>query len=92
MENTTVQDWKDVPRELVRGRPISFTMDLYQPLELEQNRIHQNMAQLDRTNELYAKDVKKFAEQEDRVESLRKEITALIQQEQEARKGLDDFW
>lgn len=61
-----------------------------QVVEQEQNRIRQNMAQLDRTNELYAKYVKKFAEQEDRVETLRKEITALIQQEQEARKALDD--
>jgi len=62
-----------------------------QVVEQEQNRIRQNMAQLDRTNELYAKYVKKFAEQEDRVETLRTEITALIRQEQEARKALDDF-
>ena len=62
-----------------------------QVVEQEQNRIRQNMAQLDRTNELYAKYVKKFAEQEDRVETLRQEITALIRQEQEARKALDDF-
>jgi hypothetical protein len=32
VENTTDQDWKDVRMELVSGRPISFTMDLYQPL------------------------------------------------------------
>jgi hypothetical protein len=62
-----------------------------QVVEQEQNRIRQNMAQLDRTNDLYAKYVKKFAEQEDRVEALRKEITALIQKEQEARKALDDY-
>jgi hypothetical protein len=62
-----------------------------QVVDQEQNRIRQNMAQLDRTNELYAKYVKKFAEQEDRVEALRKEITALVQQEQEARKALDDY-
>lgn len=62
-----------------------------QVVEQEQNRIRQNMAQLDRTNELYAKYVKKFAEQEDRVEALRKEITALIQKEQEARKALDEY-
>ena len=62
-----------------------------QVVEQEQNRIRQNMAQLDRTNELYAKYVKKFAEQEDRVETLRQEITALIRQEQEARKALDEF-
>jgi hypothetical protein len=62
-----------------------------QVVEQEQNRIRQNMAQLDRTNELYAKYVKKFAEQEDRVETLRKEIAGLVKQEQEARKALDDF-
>jgi len=62
-----------------------------QVVEQEQNRIRQNMAQLDRTNELYAKYVKKFAEQEDRVETLRTEITALIRQEQEARKALDAY-
>jgi len=32
-----------------------------------------------------------FAEQEDRVEALRKEITALVQQEQDARKALDEY-
>jgi hypothetical protein len=62
-----------------------------QVVEQEQNRIRQNMAQLDRTNELYAKYVKKFAEQEDRVEVLRKEIAGLVKQEQEARKALDEF-
>jgi hypothetical protein len=62
-----------------------------QVVEQEQNRIRQNMAQLDRTNELYAKYVKKFAEQEDRVEALRKEIADLVKQEQEARKALDEF-
>jgi hypothetical protein len=62
-----------------------------QVVEQEQNRIRQNMAQLDRTNELYAKYVKKFAEQEDRVEALRKEITDLVTQEQEARKALDEY-
>jgi hypothetical protein len=60
-------------------------------VEQEQNRIRQNMAQLDRTNELYAKYVKKFAEQEDRVETLRKEIADLVSKEQEARKALDEF-
>ncbi len=32
MENTSEEDWKDVKLSLVSGRPISFTMDLYQPL------------------------------------------------------------
>jgi hypothetical protein len=32
VENTTEEDWKDVALTLVSGRPISFVMDLYQPL------------------------------------------------------------
>ena len=32
VENTTEQDWSGVDLTLVSGRPISFVMDLYQPL------------------------------------------------------------
>jgi hypothetical protein len=32
VENQTTQDWRNVKLSLVSGRPISFTMDLYQPL------------------------------------------------------------
>ena len=32
VENTSEEDWKDVRMALVSGRPISFQMDLYQPL------------------------------------------------------------
>jgi hypothetical protein len=32
VENPTNEDWKDVGMGLVSGRPISFKMDLYQPL------------------------------------------------------------
>ena len=32
VENTSEEDWKDLKLSLVSGRPISFTMDLYQPL------------------------------------------------------------
>ena len=32
VENTTEADWKDVSLNLVSGRPISFVMNLYQPL------------------------------------------------------------
>lgn len=34
VENTTDEDWKDVRLSLVAGRPISFTMDLYEPLRV----------------------------------------------------------
>src|SRR5438045_5185437 len=32
VENTTDEDWKEVSLGLISGRPISFRMDLYQPL------------------------------------------------------------
>jgi hypothetical protein len=32
VENTSDEDWKDVRMALVSGRPMSFRMDLYQPL------------------------------------------------------------
>ncbi len=32
VENQSLQDWRNVKLSLVSGRPISFTMDLYQPL------------------------------------------------------------
>jgi hypothetical protein len=35
VENTTEEDWNDVGLTLVSGRPISFTMDLYQPLFID---------------------------------------------------------
>ena len=35
VENTTEEDWDDVDLTLVSGRPISFIMDLYQPLYVQ---------------------------------------------------------
>jgi hypothetical protein len=32
VENTTDEDWRDVTLSLVSGRPVSFRMDLYEPL------------------------------------------------------------
>ena len=57
----------------------------------EQDRIRQNMQQLDRGSELYTRYVQKFAQQEDRVETLRKEVVQREKQEQEARRALDEF-
>jgi hypothetical protein len=34
VENTSEEDWNNVDLTLVSGRPISFTMDLYQPLNM----------------------------------------------------------
>lgn len=57
----------------------------------EQERIRQNMAQLDRGSDLYTRYVQKFAQQEDRVEALRKESADFQRQEQDARRGLDEM-
>ena len=35
VENTTEEDWQNVNLTLISGRPISFTMDLYQPLYVD---------------------------------------------------------
>ena len=35
VENTSEQDWSNVNLSLIAGRPISFIMDLYQPLYLQ---------------------------------------------------------
>ncbi|HEY2147883.1 MAG TPA: hypothetical protein VGH32_08090 [Pirellulales bacterium] len=60
-------------------------------IDAEQARIRQNMSQLDRGSDLYNRYVKKFAEQEDEVESLRKQIRTVQADETAARKDLDDY-
>jgi hypothetical protein len=57
----------------------------------EQQRIRQNMPQLDRNSDLYKRYVKKLGDQEDAVEKLGVEIERLSQEETKARKALDDF-
>jgi hypothetical protein len=39
VENTTESDWDDVSLTLVSGRPISFVMDLYEPLYVDRPEI-----------------------------------------------------
>ena len=53
----------------------------------EQARIRENMARLDRNNDLYARYVKKFSEQEDQVEKSRGMIDDLNKQINERQKG-----
>jgi hypothetical protein len=60
-------------------------------IDQEQARIRQNMAQLDKTTELYQRYVKKFGEQEDEVERLRGDIRRLETEEAKARQGLDAY-
>jgi hypothetical protein len=60
-------------------------------IDQEQTRIRGNMGALDRTSDLFNQYVRKFADQEKRIETLRGEISGLVAKEQEARKGLDDY-
>ena len=39
VENTTESDWNDVQLTLVSGRPISFVMDLYEPLYVQRPKV-----------------------------------------------------
>lgn len=57
----------------------------------EQSRIRENMSRLDRTGELYSRYVKKFSQQEDRIEALRDEIAGFQKKENELKKALDDY-
>jgi exonuclease VII small subunit len=60
-------------------------------IDTEQARIRQNMAQLDRGSDLYKRYVGKFAEQEDQIDTVRKQIRVLQAEEIDARKSLDDY-
>jgi hypothetical protein len=62
-----------------------------QVVDQEQSRIRQNMAQLDRNSDLYNRYVKKFGEQEDQVDTLRKQILGVQAEETGARKALDQY-
>jgi hypothetical protein len=49
------------------------------------------MQQLDRNSDLYKRYVKKFGEQEDAVETLRRQIEKSTQDEAKQGKALDDY-
>ena len=57
----------------------------------EQDRIRQNMGQLDRNTDLYKRYVQKFGTQEDSVEKMREQIRKLVTEENQQRQSLDDF-
>jgi hypothetical protein len=90
---------KNALREVVK-RKVAIEQVVHQRVEAErqvnvvaqeQNRIRQNMAQLERNSDLYRRYVTKFTEQENAVETLREQITAAIEQEQKLRKELDNY-
>jgi chromosome segregation ATPase len=57
----------------------------------DQDRIRQNMAQLDRTSDVYKNYVKKFSDQETEIEKLRERTADLLKQQDEKRKSLDEY-
>ncbi len=57
----------------------------------EQERIRQNMGQLDRNTDLYKRYVQKFGTQEDAVEKMRDQIQTFTAEEARLRKALDDY-
>jgi hypothetical protein len=57
----------------------------------DQNRIRQNMAQLDRNSDVYKNYVKKFSDQESEIETLRAQIAKLVDEEAGMRKSLDEY-
>lgn len=57
----------------------------------EQDRIRQNMGQLERNTDLYKRYVQKFGEQEDTVETMREQIVKFSEEETRLRQSLDDF-
>jgi hypothetical protein len=62
-----------------------------QAVSEEQNRIRQNMGQLDRNTDLYKRYVQKFSTQEDQVEKMREQISKLTQDEDQKRRQLDEY-
>jgi len=60
-------------------------------IDQEQNRIRQNMAQLQKNSELYNRYVKKFSDQESEIEGYRETIKKLIDDESNLRKAFDAY-
>jgi hypothetical protein len=60
-------------------------------IDQDQNRIRQNMSQLDRNSELYLRYVKKFGEQEDELEKLRGQMVEKQGQIDALQKALNDY-
>jgi predicted RNase H-like nuclease (RuvC/YqgF family) len=60
-------------------------------IDQEQKRIRDNMAQLPKDSDLFRRYVTKFTEQEDKIDDLRKQVSASVEEEQKLRKSLDEF-
>jgi len=62
-----------------------------QAITQEQDRIRQNMSQIDRNSDLYKRYIKKFSSQEDDIENMRAQIAALTKQETALRDDLNKY-
>lgn len=60
-------------------------------IDQEQQRIRQNMPQLDRNSDLYRRYVKKFGEQEDQMEKLRGAIQEVTADQEQRQQALDEY-
>lgn len=60
-------------------------------IDQEQQRIRQNMPQLDRNSDLYRRYVKKFSEQEDQMEKLRGGIQEVAADQEKRQQALDEY-
>ncbi len=60
-------------------------------IEAEQKRIRENMSELPKDSDLFRRYVTKFTEQEDQIDTLRKQMTATIEEETRLKKSLDEF-
>ncbi|HUI69088.1 MAG TPA: hypothetical protein VL354_01120 [Spirochaetia bacterium] len=65
VENTTDNDWRNVVLSLVSGRPITFTMDLYQPLYIQRPEVQLELYQslTPKTNEMALDEARPESEQ-----------------------------
>lgn len=96
---TVSQEVKDALREVVKRK--SELADFQRrneqlkqeiaTIDQEQQRIRENMKSIDRNTDLYNRYVKKFTDQEDRIESIREDSQKLEEEIAAAKKGLDEY-
>lgn len=73
------------------GTRIRQSRDEIKSISEEQTRIRENMARIPQSGELYARYIKKFGSQEDRIEELRKQISSWETQQRELEDALEEY-
>jgi hypothetical protein len=97
--NVVSRQVKDALREVVRrkqeleqlARQKQQIAGQINDIVQDQNRIRENMAQLDRNSDVYKNYVKKFSRQESEMERLRAETAELNKKEVDLRQDLDQY-